>query len=444
MALRFQDIPIPFVAGQTAGADAALIQPPDVIRVTNGEFGDRGNIRAVDGLRGLAVTAMTGETAPDDTNPTLRRLLSHKDELLLETFKGTFRQQVGGSFALAAGSNNRKRDTLRAMRMGVTSIADSHGASGDDWAGDDTIDAGVLGVDAAQLGDYTCTVWIEKYGVYPNAFSQMMWQIRHKTSDALVGRGRVRDGVTNVVSEPRVVAFGGQFRIFAISGGDLGYLFIDPASTQNVADAVTKYTAGGAFIFMDVAVSPSHFCITGVDTGPAIQSFVLTQAAPTVIVGNPRVVVPGVPRCVGNMYVNAGAAGVQQAFVAFYNCAGSLGTLRWFAVSTAGVSLGVAAQALAVDSEASRTAQTGPSERVFVPEDPNSGKTDDETLAAPSGSGPSAEPTGGAVEELGGCSFTAHQQAATTSPVALMALTLLMAALGSRRRARATAGQRRA
>lgn len=106
--------------------------------------------------------------------------------------------------------------------------------------------------------------------------------------------------------------------------------------------------------------------------------------------------------------------------------------------------LGVAAQALAVDSEASRTAQTGPSERVFVPEDPNSGKTDDETLAAPSGSGPSAEPTGGAVEELGGCSFTAHQQAATTSPVALMALTLLLAALGSRRRARATAGQRRA
>jgi hypothetical protein len=347
MALRFQDVPIPFVAGQTAGADAALIQPPDVIRVTNGEFGDRGNIRAVDGLRGLAVTAMTGETAPDDTNPTLRRLLSHKDELLLETFKGTFRQQVGGSFALAAGSNNRKRNTLRAMRMGVTSIADSHGASGDDWAGDDTIDAGVLGVDAAQLGDYTCTVWIEKYGVYPNAFSQMMWQIRHKTSDALVGRGRVRDSVTNVVSEPRVVAFGGQFRIFAISGGDLGYLFIDPASTQNVAESVTKYTAGGAFLFMDVAVSPSHFCITGVDAGPAIQSFVLTQAAPTVIVGSPRVVVPGVPMCVGNMYVDAGAAGVQQAFVAFYNCAGSLGTLRWFAVSTAGVSLGVAAQALA-------------------------------------------------------------------------------------------------
>lgn len=92
--------------------------------------------------------------------------------------------------------------------------------------------------------------------------------------------------------------------------------------------------------------------------------------------------------------------------------------------------LGVAAQAIAGDT--SRTASAP--ELVSVPEDPTSGKTDDETLAAPSGSDPSAQSAGGEVEELGGCSFTAHRQAATASPTALMALTLLMGALGWRRR----------
>lgn len=121
MALRFQDVPIPLVAGQNANVDAPLIAPPEMLRVTNGEFADRGNLRVVDGTTSLVVTTMTGETAPDDTNPTLRRLMTHKDELLLETYKGIFRQQVGGSFALGMTSSNRKRDEARCMRMGVTS-----------------------------------------------------------------------------------------------------------------------------------------------------------------------------------------------------------------------------------------------------------------------------------------------------------------------------------
>ena len=256
MALQFQDLPIPLVAGQNAGSDAALIAPPEFLKVTNGEFADRGNIRAVDGLTGLVITAMTGETAPDDVNPTLRRLMTHKDELLLETYKGIFRQQVGGSFALAAGKNNRKRDTLRAMRAGVTSIADAQGSQADDWNQNRRPSAGVLGMDAAQLGDYTCLVWCEQYGTSTTNL-QVSWQIRHRISDAIVGRGLIRDS-GGVVKEPRVVAFGGQFRIYAIGAGgsaNLGYLFIDPAQTRRVLglalsaslNAPVETTAFGVF-----------------------------------------------------------------------------------------------------------------------------------------------------------------------------------------------------
>jgi hypothetical protein len=346
MALQFQDIPIPLVKGQDGSSDAALIQPPTPLKLNNGEFADRGNLRAIDGLTNLPVTSMTGETAVSDVNPSTRRLLTHKDELLLETFQGTYRQQVNGSFALAAGKNNRKRDTLRCQRMGVTSIADAQASQSDDYAGFVAEGAGIYGVDSAQLGDYTCTVWIEQYGVFPNSYSQMAWQIRHTTSDAVVGRGRVRDTVTFIVGEPRVVAFGGQFRIYAISGGDLAYLFIDPASTQNVNETMTKLTAVGTYVWMDVALSPTQVCISAALSTPAVQSFIFTQAAPTVLVGAPAVAVAGLPTPVANFYIDAGAVGVQQAFVVFYACAGSYATIRWFAVSTAAVSLGAGAQAL--------------------------------------------------------------------------------------------------
>ncbi len=96
--------------------------------------------------------------------------------------------------------------------------------------------------------------------------------------------------------------------------------------------------------------------------------------------------------------------------------------------------MGVAAQAIAGDSEVSKSAETSATQLISVEEDRTSGKTDDETLAAPGGSDTSAQPAGGEVEELGGCGFTAHRQAATASPTALMALTLLMAAFGWRRR----------
>lgn len=339
MALQFQDLPIPLVAGQNAGRDAALIQPPDFLKVTNGEFADRGNIRAVDGLTGLVVTAMTGETAPDDVNPTLRRLMTHKDELLLETYKGIFRQQVGGSFALAMSSSNQKRVNARAMRMGVTSIADAQGTSAPDWDRSARPVAGTLGVDAAQIGDYTCLVWAEVFGTGGTSRTQVSWQIRHTTSDTLVGRGRIRDGVGSVI-EPRVVAFGGQFRIFAISGGDIGYLFIDPASTQNVSEALTKYTALGTYQFMDVALGPTDFCISATTTAPAVQSFVFTQAAPTVLVGAPAVAAAGACTPVANFYIAGGGGGVGNAFIAVFACGGTLTQLRWFAASTGGAGLG--------------------------------------------------------------------------------------------------------
>ena len=346
MALQFEDIPIPLTEGQDGSSDPSLIQLPKLISIQNGEFDDRGNIQVMDGFTTLPVTSMAGETAPSDANPSTRRLLTHKDELLLETNRGTFRQQVVGSFALASGKNNRKREQLRCQRMGVTSISEAQASQSDDFGGFVSPDAGVVGVDAAQLGDYTCTVWVERYGVFPAANAQVAWQIRHKTSDTIVGRGRVRDGVTNVISEPRVVAFGGQFRIYAISGGDWAYLFIDPTSTQNVNETMVKYTAGGAYTWLDVALSPTQVCISVADNAPAMRSFIFNQATPTVAVGTPGVGIAGNPTPVANFYIDTGGAGVNQAFVVFFACAGSYTTLRWFAASTAGASLGLGAQLL--------------------------------------------------------------------------------------------------
>lgn len=95
---------------------------------------------------------------------------------------------------------------------------------------------------------------------------------------------------------------------------------------------------------------------------------------------------------------------------------------------------GVAAQAIAGDSGAPPMERIAGGQLVSVQEDPTSGKTDDETLAVHGGSDTSAQSEGGEVAELGGCSFAAHQRAETALPTALMALILLMATLGWRRR----------
>lgn len=342
MALQFQDLPIPMTEGQDGSADAALIPFPGFLKVTNGEFADRKNIRAVDSLTGLIVSSMTGETAPDDTNPTLRRLLSHKDELLLETYKGIFRQQVGGSFALAAGKNNRKRDALRAMRAGVTSIADAQGSQADDWNQNRRPNAGVLGMDAAQLGDYTCTVWCEQYGTAATNL-QVSWQIRHKTSDAIVGRGRIRDSA-GTVKEPRVVAFGGQFRIYAIGvggGANIGYLFIDPAQTQNVSEALTALAGSlGPYAWFDVALSATQVCVSAV-AAAGIDHLLYTQAAPTVLAFNQAVATPSQANHVGNVFINQAGG----RFIAFYTY-GAATTIRWSGITAAGALVAAAAQAL--------------------------------------------------------------------------------------------------
>ncbi len=343
MALQFQDIPIALVEGQDGSSDAALIQPPNLLKVQMGEFADRANVRVADGLTNLPVTSMAGETAVSDVNPSTRRLLTHKDELLLETYQGMYRQQVGGSFALAASSQNRMRSTLRCMRAGVSSIADAEASQTQDWSTGITPQVGLWGVDAAQTGDYTCTVWCERFGTVGPEY-QVGWQVRHKTSDAVVGRGAF--GVVGSNSrEPRVVTFGGLFYIFALVDGDIGRIILDPASTQNVASTFTKITAVANYNQMDVALSPTHFCISVTSTAPLVRNLIFTQAAPTVLVGGPSVAIPASATHVGNTYIDTGGLGINQGFVAFYVCTGTLQTLRWYVTSPAGVGAGPALQA---------------------------------------------------------------------------------------------------
>lgn len=339
MALNFQDIPIPLTEGQNASADQALIQPPDFLKVTNGEFGDRGNIRVVDGFTNLPITSMSGEAAPDDVNPTLRRLLAHKDEILLETYKGIYRQQVGGSFALAAGSQNRKREFLRTVRAGAQSIVDAQSTKQDDWTGPNQAVAqtGLAGIDAAGLGDYTCLAWAETYTDSGGASrGQICWQIRHKTSDALVGRGRIRSSVAgNSVREARVVAFEGRFHVFGIDtgvgAGSVGRLAVTPTSTQAVNETLADFVDTAVTTF-DVALSPSQFCVTTGNSGAGgLSHWVYDQVAPTVLIGGGSVVTGSTPLNVSNAYLVA-----YDEFVGFCVATGSTNTLRWCRVDPAG------------------------------------------------------------------------------------------------------------
>ena len=337
MALDFQDIPVPFTSGADRSADDALIQPPGVVRLQGGEFADKQNIRAMDGLTAQAVTVMTGEVLPDNDRGFRRRLLTHKDELLLDNANGIYRQQVGGSFALAADTGNVRRDFLRTQRMAAQAFAEARPIQADDFTGPAQVapKTGCLGVDAAVLGDYVCVVWCEEYKTFAGSTnSQLGWVIRHRDSDALVGRGSVRSA-TGGIREPRVVAFGGQFRIFYIDNGDLARLFIDPLQTQNVTGA-TVFTALGNILFMDVALSPTHFCISAVSSAPAVQNFIFTQAAPTVLVAAPAAATPANARHVGNTFINTDGLGINQGFVAFYTCVGTETIVRWYVTSPAG------------------------------------------------------------------------------------------------------------
>ncbi len=101
--------------------------------------------------------------------------------------------------------------------------------------------------------------------------------------------------------------------------------------------------------------------------------------------------------------------------------------------------LGTSAQAAVSGGASSDTittappmAGTGSGEVVFIQEDPTSGKTDDETLAAPEQSAGSSPD----VAELGGCSLAAHRPVAAASPAALLALTLVVGLCGIRGRRR--------
>ena len=345
MALQFEDIPIPLTAGQAGNADQALIKFPEWLGVENGEFADRDSIACVDAVTDIPITTMTGETGVGSKNPSKRRLLTHKDEILIETWAGIFRQQVDGSFALAAGSNNRKRDVMRTMRAGSSSIVEAHATPNDDWSGQYRPNAGYYSIDSATYNDYTCTVWMEQYGTAATQY-QVAWLIRHKTSDAVVGRGRVRAaGGALQAGFPRVVVFGARFRIYALVNGDIGYLAIDPMSTQNVNETFTMLTALGTYNSFDVALSPTYVCISASLTTPAIQHLTFLQAAPTALVAAPFAAIPANTFCVGNTYIDTGGPGINQAFVVFYVCTGTTQTVRWYATTPAGAATGPAAQA---------------------------------------------------------------------------------------------------
>lgn len=341
MALQFEDIPIPFVAGQTHAADEPLIQPPGLVRLVGGELADRDNIKVVDGIDTFAVSTMTGETAPSSDHPLLRRVHDWQGTLLLENFDGIFRRQFA-KFALAAGSNNRKRESLRARRAGVSSIAEAHGSQADDWNQNRRPNAGTLGVDAAVSGDYTCVVWCEQYGTAAT-FKQVSWIIRHKDGD-IIGRGRIRRNGADV-KEPRVVASHSIFHIYGITGGDLGYLGIDPTATQNVPEAFTVLAATGTYTWLDVVLSPTQIGIS-VASATVVDTYIYTRATTPGFVGVTGTLTPGAPTPVANIYVNTGGAGVNTAFVTFYACAGTVQTLRWLAVDTTAAALGVGAQAI--------------------------------------------------------------------------------------------------
>jgi len=349
MALQFQDIPIPLTAGQAGNTDPALSKFPEWQSIENGEFADRDSIACVDPISNLRIDTMTGETGVGDTNPSKRRLLTHKDELLIETWAGIFRQQVNGSFALASGSNNRKRNTLRNMRAAASSIVEAHATPNDDWSGQYRPNAGYYSIDAAVYKDYTCTVWMEQYGT-AGSFYQVAWQVRHKTSDAIVGRGRVRaSGGAFLVKFPKVVVFRDQFRIYALVNGEIGYLAVDPTSTQNVNETFTIITAvGGTYTAFDVATSPTQVCVSAAESvGPGIWNIIWNQTAPTTVGGfaSSTAVVPAAIYCVGNTYIDTGGAGINQGFVVFYTCAGTEQTVRWYVTSPAGAPSGPGAQA---------------------------------------------------------------------------------------------------
>lgn len=198
-------------------------------------------------------------------------------------------------------------------------------------------------MDAAQLGDYTCLVWCEEYGT-ATTLKQVSWQIRHKTNDAIVGRGRIRQNGLDV-REPRVVAFGGQFRIFAIGvggGANIGYLFIDPAQTQSVSETLTAFSTPftGPWAFFDVALSSTHYCISAAGTGALVEHRTWTQAAPDTLLGSYAPAVLAAPVCISNTYVDTGGLGVNQAFVAFYTFTGTETTLRWTAIAPGGTAVG--------------------------------------------------------------------------------------------------------
>ncbi len=348
MALQFEDIPIPLTAGQASNTDQALINFPEWKSIENGEFADRNSISCVDGVTTLPITSMTGETAPGDVNTSTRRLLTHKDELLLETWAGIFRQQVNGSFALAAGSNNRKREALRFQRAAVTSIQEAQASQADDWAGAaNQLKAGLWGTDAAQLGEYTCVVWVEPYGAAGQA--QVAWQIRHRTSDAIVGRGRIRDSA-GVVKEPRVIAFNNQFRIFAIGQGGfarIGYLFIDPTSTQNVSESLTLLpgSVGNNTDWFDIATSPTSYCVSAVDNVALQMGHLIFKFADPTALAFSQYFAVGVTAHLGNAYIDSGGSGFGTGFVGFYVQSATGTIARWSGITTAGAAIPVAATA---------------------------------------------------------------------------------------------------
>lgn len=351
MALNFDDVPIPLVEGQEGGYDDTLVPPPKLLRVENGEFDIRGNIKAVEAFQNYPIAVMTGETELTNIATAARRLYTHKDTLLIDTWLGIYRQQAddggtgGGDFALASENLHSVASTglLRCPHPGNTSTPEVAGSRDKTWEGATRPRAGTFGMDSVGLGDYYLLAWTEGYG---DERQQVVWQVKHKNG-RLIGKGSLYISGADV-REPKCMAFAGLFHLFVWADGDVGYISIDPASTQNVSDTTTPLiTPTGSIAWFDVAINTStddfavFYATDTPDIGISVFATVDFSAVASDVIGTTTSV-----SHLGGAYIPDGGGDFNDCYVLFWVESGSLDELRWWGMDINGISTGALSQVM--------------------------------------------------------------------------------------------------
>lgn len=361
MAIRFEDVPLPLVEGQEGGYDQALVPPPKVLSIENGEFDTRGNIKAIDTTNPMTVSVMTGEDSPSNTNPEVRKLYSHKETLLVETWEGILRAQqetslTSGLFALA--SSPGRGDVPRRAHVGATSIPETFGTSADILVR--PLKVGTSGMDAAALGNYYLTAWTESFYTGGAETFQIGWQIRHKDGDRPVASGRIVSITPGGDAfEPRCVVFDNLFHIFFNDNTDsVRRLTIEPTESVDVSETGTIVLAPGpAILDFDVIVNPSgaDFAVAISTVTPELVISVRSTTSPYSETGSATLALADTTSHIGMMWIPDGALGAfHEAYTVFFVDATSLATLQWFGVDVTGTSLGSGSQALTGITEIER------------------------------------------------------------------------------------------